>query len=122
MRFASSIFANSYNKGNVANLCFSRPCNAKLIDGGHNISDDKISQLPASTSMNNTDPKLDPDGLQSNGGPTQTVALRPTSPAVNLIPKDTNGCGTTTTADQRGTRRPQDHKCDAGAFEKVLRR
>jgi hypothetical protein len=43
MRLASSIFANSDNKGNVANLCFSRPCNATLIDGGYNISDDKTS-------------------------------------------------------------------------------
>jgi len=118
MRLASSIFANSDNKGNVANLCFSRPCNAKLIDGGYNISDDKISQLPASTSMNNTDPKLDPDGLQSNGGPTPTIALKEVSPAIDFIPKGTNGCGPSVKIDQRGVEGPQGKRCDAGAFER----
>jgi hypothetical protein len=31
----------------------------------------------------NTDPMLDPAGLQNNGGPTQTVALLPGSPAID---------------------------------------
>jgi CSLREA domain-containing protein len=118
MRLASSIFANSDNKGNVANICFSHPCNAKLIDGGYNISDDKTSQLPAPTSRNNTDPRLDPDGLQNNGGPTQTIALRKVSPAIDFIPKGTNGCGVSVKIDQRGVERPQGMRCDAGAFER----
>lgn len=31
----------------------------------------------------NTNPLLDPAGLLNNGGPTQTIALQPTSPAIN---------------------------------------
>lgn len=47
------------------------------------------------------DPKLDPKGLQNNGGPTQTIALLPLSPAID------KGSGTTVAgvhliADQRG--------------------
>ena len=117
----NTVLAKSTN-GNINNVCAGGQCRGKVVDGGYNISDDASFRFTTQTSRGRTDPRFDPDGLQNNGGPTQTVALRPTSPAVNLIPKDTNGCGTTTTADQRGTRRPQDHKCDAGAFEKVLRR
>jgi hypothetical protein len=69
------------------------------------------------TSKNSTEPKLDSNGLQNNGGPTQTVALQPTSPAVNAIPPSINGCGTTITTDQRGVNRPQGPACDIGAFK-----
>jgi hypothetical protein len=40
------------------------------------------------------------------------------SPALNAIPKATNGCGTEIKTDQRGVKRPQGNKCDIGAFEK----
>ena len=117
----NTVLAKSAN-GNINNVCAGGQCRGRVVDGGYNISDDASFRFTTQTSRSRTDPKFDPDGLQYNGGPTQTVALRPTSPAVNFIPKDTNGCGTTTTADQRGTRRPQNLRCDAGAFEKVLRR
>ena len=42
---------------------------------------------------------LDPAGLQNNGGPTQTIALLPGSPAID---KGKNFSGST--LDQRGTR------------------
>ena len=67
--------------------------------------------------MSNANPRLDPHGLQSNGGPTQTVAILFASPAVDAIPPGTLGCGTDVTADQRGTHRPQGPRCDSGAFE-----
>ena len=51
------------------------------------------------------DPKLDPNGLQDNGGPTRTIALLFGSPAID---KATAGINPTTgmplTTDQRGTR------------------
>jgi predicted outer membrane repeat protein len=51
---------------------------------GHNISDEAGSGvLTGPGDQINTDPRLDPNGLQSNGGPTQTVALLSGSPAIN---------------------------------------
>jgi hypothetical protein len=70
----------------------------------------------ANHSLSNTNPFLDPDGLQFNGGPTKTIAFLPDSPAVDLVgetaypPPDT---------DQRGVERPQGEACDSGAYELV---
>ena len=58
----------------------------------------------------NADPRLGP--LQSNGGPTQTMALKPGSDAIDLVP--VADCPDT---DQRGVTRPQGPRCDAGAYE-----
>jgi hypothetical protein len=46
-----------------------------------------------------------------HGGPTQTVALMPLSPAVDA------GGPTGPATDQRGVSRPQGSRCDIGAFE-----
>ena len=51
--------------------------------------------------------------LASNGGPTQTHALLPGSPAVNAI---TSACPAGA-IDQRGVPRPETSACDIGAFE-----
>ncbi|MDM8568066.1 choice-of-anchor Q domain-containing protein [Thiotrichales bacterium HSG1] len=56
------------------------------------------------------DPKL--DSLKNNGGTTQTFALLTGSPAINT---GNTTCGTT--VDQRGFLRPQNGKCDIGAYE-----
>lgn len=56
------------------------------------------------------DPNLGP--LADNGGPTQTMALLPGSPAINAGTND--GCPET---DQRGVTRPQGSQCDIGAYE-----
>jgi hypothetical protein len=85
----------------------------RLNDQGFNLSSDPSCHLSASTSLQNIDPKLDPSGLQNNGGPTQTLALQPESPAVDRLPVG-SGCPAT---DQRGVARPQGPKCDIGAFE-----
>ena len=51
--------------------------------------------------------------LGNYGGPTQTMALLPGSPAINA---GTSGAGIPTT-DQRGVSRPQDAPVDIGAFQ-----
>ncbi|HSS24421.1 MAG TPA: choice-of-anchor Q domain-containing protein, partial [Mycobacterium sp.] len=55
--------------------------------------------------------------LASNGGPTQTMALPLSSPAVDVIPTSVSGC--TGGTDQRGIARPQGKGCDIGAFEVI---
>lgn len=61
--------------------------------------------------------------LADNGGETETHALLPGSPAIDLIPDGEYGCGTIVTDDQRGVVRPIDGNldsttgCDLGAFE-----
>ena len=88
---------------------------------GFNLADDAscTSILNQTGDVNSTPAGLDPNGLQNNGGPTQTVALLATSPAVDPIPQssctDTNGNPVTT--DQRGVPRPQGSGCDIGAYE-----
>lgn len=52
--------------------------------------------------------------LADNGGPTQTMALLPGSPAINA---GTNA--TCTEIDQRGIERPQGDNCDLGAYEYI---
>ena len=59
------------------------------------------------------DPKLDPLGLRSNGGPTQTVALLTGSPAIDKGTSVTIA-GTTLMTDQRGLGFPRTH--DNGAI------
>ena len=55
-------------------------------------------------------PELGP--LADNGGPTQTQALLPGSPAIDSA--DDSACPAT---DQRGVSRPQGASCDVGAYE-----
>lgn len=61
-------------------------------------------------------------GLQDNGGPTQTIALLSTSPAIGVVPVkedcEESGYGPSL-VDQRGETRPgiADEGCDIGAYE-----
>jgi predicted outer membrane repeat protein len=111
----NTILANSLG-GNCGTIVSSR---------GHNLSDDGTcsTSFTQSSDLNGIPAGLDPGGLQNNGGPTQTIALLPDSPAVDAIPlSPTNYCtdanGTTPVAtDQRGGARPQGPACDIGAFE-----
>lgn len=65
---------------------------------------------PGAGNRSGVDPLLGP--LASNGGPTQTHALLPASPALDAG----TGVGAPAT-DQRGVRRPQGTSVDIGAFE-----
>jgi hypothetical protein len=70
--------------------------------------------------LNNTDPRLGP--LQSNEGPTETMALSSGSPAIDAgNPAGcTDGQGNLLKTDQRGMPRPDREDkggCDRGAYE-----
>jgi predicted outer membrane repeat protein len=84
---AISAFGAVTLRGTVlAESPFGGSCQRQPIDGGYNVSDDGTCGFDQATgSLPDTDPLLDPDGLQDNGGPTKTVALRPDSPAVDLV-------------------------------------
>lgn len=61
------------------------------------------------------DPVLGP--LANNGGSTLTHQPGATSPALNVVPLGTLGCGTSITEDQRGEGRPQDTACTLGSVD-----
>jgi hypothetical protein len=68
------------------------------------------------TSANPRNPVLDPV-LASNGGPTQTLALLPGSPAINAGDDAVLGGSSPVTTDQRGFARRSGSHVDIGAFE-----
>jgi CSLREA domain-containing protein len=102
LEYANTIIANSTSGGD----CFTNQWGG-VIKNIHNLAEDDS----CSASLNG-DPNLGP--LADNGGSTQTMALLPTSPAINAGDNDT--CEIT---DQRGITRPQGAHCDIGAFEYV---
>ena len=81
-----------------------------MTSQGHNLDSDNTCNLSSVGDLPNTDPLLGP--LQDNGGPTETHALLPESPAIDA--GDNAACPST---DQRGIIRPQGSACDIGAFE-----
>ena len=98
-------------------------CQGNVADAGFNISDDETC-FTAGTSLNNTPLNLDPDGLENNGGPTQTIEPEAGSKAIDFVPiancKDQAMTPQPVTTDQRLFARPDPGNlstCDAGAFE-----
>jgi parallel beta-helix repeat protein len=84
---------------------------AVVTSRGYNVcSDDGSGSLTAAGDQINTNPLLDPAGLQNNGGQTSTIALLPNSPAINA-----GNDGTAPRRDQRGYFR--NGRSDVGAFE-----
>ncbi len=85
-----------------------------VSDQGYNLESGTDCGFTGTGSLQNTDPLLDPSGLQNNGGPTQTIALQQGSPAIDQIPSAS--CPAT---DQRGVSRPDNGEmtCDMGAYE-----
>jgi hypothetical protein len=123
---AGGVYHTKFNKpelkGDVLEDSTGNNCGAKTpIDHGFNISDDGSCSF-SGTSVNSTDPQLDPDGLENNGGPTETIALQATSPALNRIPvaNCTDQTGFPLGTDQRLFGRPDAANlnfCDSGAYE-----
>ncbi len=86
-------------------------------DNGYDIDSDGTCGFgdgPGSVSDSTTlNVSLGP--LQSNGGPTDTIALLAKSPAIGIIPNPTTGLCPRT--DQRGVSNPSGANCDSGAFQ-----
>ena len=79
----------------------------------YNLSSDaSCTSFTQPHDMQNVNPLIGP--LANNGGPTQTHALLPGSPAVDRIPAVGANCPA---IDQRGIARPQGLACDIGAYE-----
>ncbi len=82
------------------------------IDGSTGISNG-VNNNRTGTSAAPLDAKLGP--LANNGGPTQTFALLPGSPAIDI-----RACSSGLTTDQRGVSRPQGAACDSGSYEGIV--
>jgi hypothetical protein len=96
-------------------------CHGHVTSDGYNLSSDKSCNFDDVGDLNNTDPELGP--LQNNGGPTDTMALLPGSPAIEAgNPKGCrDGEGHRLKTDQRGEPRPDKEDnggCDMGAYER----
>ncbi|MDG4594843.1 MAG: C25 family cysteine peptidase [Candidatus Contendobacter sp.] len=107
----NSILANSTDGSSNVPDCAFPVGGATVTDGGYNLVQDP-GRCSFTNGVNNNivgqDPQL--DSLASNGGPTQTHALLPGSPAIDAG-------STTLTTDQRGVDRPQGAADDIGAYE-----
>jgi len=114
---ANTIVAFNTDSSGRENNCNHRVGDTRLTSRGGNIVSDGAGNCAADfTALNDrlaTDPGLDPRGLASNGGPTSTVLVVPTSPAI-----DGARSAPCPLEDQRGVARPNaPAKCDAGAVE-----
>ncbi len=120
---ATAIVKNTIVANSTGGDCGS---SGTFTSDGHNLSDDTScnSDFSGTGDLRDTAAGLDPDGLEDNGGPTQTIALQSTSAAIDKVTKTpTNYCtdanGSSITTDQRGEARPAPGHtaCDIGAFE-----
>jgi hypothetical protein len=96
-------------------------CNGTLTSLGNNILRTEADCSVSGSGVTVADPLLGP--LADNGGPTQTQALLPGSPAIDAGNVDgcTDSFGALLASDQRGHQRPANGggslRCDIGAFE-----
>ncbi|MGI8689692.1 MAG: choice-of-anchor Q domain-containing protein [Thermomicrobiales bacterium] len=103
--------SNGVNGGAVtqsAHSIIADGCAAPIMSNDYNLDSGNTCGFTQPHDLTNKDPKL--GSLANNGGPTQTHALLPGSPAI-----DAGGACLAT--DQRGVTRPQGAACDIGAFE-----
>ncbi|WP_234352968.1 right-handed parallel beta-helix repeat-containing protein [Streptomyces sp. NRRL B-1140] len=101
----NSVIANNTVDGAPADC---KKAFATIASQGHNLDGDGSCRLTAAGDLPSRSPLTGP--LTDNGGPTDTVALLPGSPALDTA----DGCPGT---DQRGVARPQGAACDMGAYE-----
>lgn len=88
-------------------------CTSETQSGGHNITDDSSCFASGGTDVVVSDVRL-ATALANNGGPTDTYALLPGSPAIDAGDNSPTACPS---PDQRGVVRPIGVACDVGAYE-----
>ncbi len=110
VRLRNTIVAGNFDAAGGSADCGSRGI-VRFRSAGHNLASDGSCPFRLPGDLPDTNPLLGP--LASNGGPTDTLALLPGSPAINA--GGSAGCPAT---DQRGVPRPPGH-CDIGAFQFV---
>jgi hypothetical protein len=103
------IAGNSATPSTTANCQFAGGTPSSLSAGG-NLEDQNQCLFNPPSDQISAVPGLGP--LQDNGGPTDTEAIGPTSPAANAGLN-----GPCPDVDQRGIPRPQQGTCDIGAYE-----
>jgi CSLREA domain-containing protein/uncharacterized repeat protein (TIGR01451 family) len=121
---SGSTFANNIVAENVGGDCSGGPVGT-TFDAGNNLDSDGTCFATGGTGTTPESPgdlvSTNPDlgQLADNGGPTETDALLPGSPAIDTgndaVCKTLNAPNPPT--DQRGVPRPQGAHCDIGAFE-----
>jgi len=96
-------------------------CYGTVSSEGYNLSSDSTCNFNGKGDKNGTEPKL--RSLHNNGGPTDTMAEMPGSPAIDAGNPSgcTDGNGHLLKTDQRG--KPRHDKediggCDMGAYER----
>jgi hypothetical protein len=108
--FTNSLIVRNHVQGSTTPA----GCESPQVSGGHNITDDESCFGPASgTDRVVADAGLAPSPA-NNGGPTDTYALLPGSPAIDTGDSTPMACPS---PDQRGVPRPIGSACDVGAYE-----
>jgi FG-GAP-like repeat len=87
-----------------------------VTDNGGNLADDNTCGFTQSSKNNATGLNLDPNGLQNNGGPTQTIKLFPGSQAIGAVISSVCNALPINGKDQRGYPRGST-RCDSGAYD-----
>jgi predicted outer membrane repeat protein len=103
----------------VANSTYGN-CAGSTTDGGHNLDSGTTCGFSSATgSLSNTNPLLDPSGLATNDGPTQTIALQAGSPAIDAGSEVVCAASPVNNLDQRDYVRPGTGatNCSIGAYE-----
>jgi hypothetical protein len=88
-------------------------CLGSFTSSGYNLESAADCAFSSAGDKQGSNPQLLP--LAANGGPTNTMALNPGSPAIDAGDPACPPPGT----DQRGVNRPQGARCDIGALEAV---